>query len=82
MIYLIKELRLFLKVNFSFWKYSAILLFTAILITLNYSLNIDDSLNEAFRFTPWIFPIYIFRNIIAYFGAIGIVLLFSKNKKA
>lgn len=80
MIYLIKELRLFLKANFSFWKYSAILLFTAILITLNYSLNIDDSLNEAFRFTPWIFPIYIFRNIIAYFGAIGIVLLFSKIK--
>jgi hypothetical protein len=77
MIYLFRELKLFLKSDFSFIKYSAILLFTAILVVLNYSLNIDETLNNYYRYTPLIFPVYLLRNIIAYFGAVSIIIIFG-----
>lgn len=80
MIYLIKELRVFLKSDFRFNKYFAILIFTAILIVLNYTLNIDETLNNTYRYTLWIFPIYLLRNAIAYFGAIIIIILLGKIK--
>lgn len=70
----------FHKEYYSTRLYTLVLLFIAGLITFNYYFDFEDSFIDRFYHTPWRIPLFIAYHGIAYYGVLGIIYLYDKQR--